>query len=237
MPPWPRGRTVAYVAILDEGHADLGAVPPGEEHLSRALAGDEAAFVVLYRGVHPGLLRYLRVLVGQAADDVAAEAWAQACRDLHRFRGDLPSFRAWIARIGRNRAIDHLRAERRRPVFPLPIDDLPEPGAADAAETTAVEAAATRDAIALIRTLPPDQAEAVLLRAVLGLDAAAAGQVLGKRPGAVRTAAYRGLRTLAERLGEAGGGPATGAGPLTTAVTPSAPRRDTRRLANAEGVS
>jgi RNA polymerase sigma-70 factor, ECF subfamily len=52
--------------------------------------------------------------------------------------------------------------------------------------------------------LPPDQAEAVLLRAVLGLDARTAGQVLGKRAGAVRTAAHRGLTTLARRLEEAG---------------------------------
>jgi RNA polymerase sigma-70 factor, ECF subfamily len=48
--------------------------------------------------------------------------------------------------------------------------------------------------------LPPDQAEAVLLRAVLGLDAQTAARILGKRPGAVRTAAYRGLRTLAREL-------------------------------------
>jgi len=33
---------------------------------------------------------------------------------------------------------------------------------------------------------------------VLGLDAESAGKVLGKRAGAVRTAAYRGLRTLAQ---------------------------------------
>src|SRR5438093_433447 len=44
----------------------------------------------------------------------------------------------------------------------------------------------------------------VLLRAVLGLDVAAAARVLGKRPGAVRTAAYRGLRRLAEYLERAG---------------------------------
>jgi RNA polymerase sigma-70 factor (ECF subfamily) len=44
------------------------------------------------------------------------------------------------------------------------------------------------------------EAEAVLLRAVLGLDAQTAGQVLGKRAGAVRTAAHRGLRTLARQL-------------------------------------
>ena len=225
------------MAILDEGRAELGNHVPGEEHLRLALSGDEAAFVVLYRGVHPHLVRYLGVLVGQAAEDVAAETWAQACRDLGRFTGDLGAFRGWIARIGRNRAIDHLRAERRRPVLPLPLDDMPEPGVADAAETAAVEAAATREAIALIRTLPTDQAEAVLLRAVLGLDAAAAGAVLGKRPGAVRTAAYRGLRTLAERLDAAGlhPEPAT-AGRRARAAAPGR-HRDTRRLSNAEGVS
>jgi RNA polymerase sigma-70 factor (ECF subfamily) len=51
--------------------------------------------------------------------------------------------------------------------------------------------------------LPPDQAEAVLLRAVIGLDATTAAHVLGKRPGAIRTAAYRGLRTLARHRGHA----------------------------------
>ncbi|HEX5300049.1 MAG TPA: sigma factor-like helix-turn-helix DNA-binding protein [Streptosporangiaceae bacterium] len=48
--------------------------------------------------------------------------------------------------------------------------------------------------------MPPDQAEAVLLRAVLGLDATTAGTILGKRSGAIRTAASRGLRTLQRRL-------------------------------------
>ena len=57
-------------------------------------------------------------------------------------------------------------------------------------------------AVDLIATLPPDQAEAVLLRVVVGLDATAAGQVLGKRSGAVRTAAHRGLRRLAHLLEE-----------------------------------
>ena len=48
--------------------------------------------------------------------------------------------------------------------------------------------------------LPHDQAEAVLLRYVVGLDAPAAARVLGKRPGAVRVAAHRGLRRLATLL-------------------------------------
>jgi RNA polymerase sigma-70 factor (ECF subfamily) len=65
-----------------------------------------------------------------------------------------------------------------------------------------METVSTDWAITLIATLPRDQAEAVLLRVVMGLDAATVGRVLGKRPGAVRTATHRGLRRLAERLGE-----------------------------------
>jgi len=56
----------------------------------------------------------------------------------------------------------------------------------------------------LIARLPRDQGEAVLLRAVMGLDAKTAAKVLGKRSGAVRTAAYRGLRGLAAYLEESG---------------------------------
>ena len=41
---------------------------------------DEDAFRVLYRTVQPGLLRYLRVLVGDDAEDVASEAWLQIAR-------------------------------------------------------------------------------------------------------------------------------------------------------------
>ncbi len=68
----------------------------------------------------------------------------------------------------------------------------------------ALETLSTDAAIQLIAGLPRDQAEAVLLRVVIGLDAQTAGRVLGKRAGAVRTAAYRGLRRLAEQLGPGG---------------------------------
>ena len=169
--------------------------------LERAQQGDEDAFRVLYRSVQPGLCRYLRVLVGQDAEDVASEAWLQITRDLASFRGDLDGFRGWTATIGRHRALDHLRGQRRRPVAEAPAEWFPERTAPDDTAEAAIEAATTDAAVALIATLPRDQAEAVMLRAVIGLDAKAAAKVLGKRPGAVRTAAYRGLRTLADRLG------------------------------------
>jgi sigma-70-like protein len=89
------------------------------------------------------------------------------------------------------------------PPIPLPAEDLATLAAADDTAARALDAVATRAAVALIATLPPDQAEAVLLRAVIGLDATTAAHVLGKRPGAIRTAAYRGLHTLARHLNHA----------------------------------
>ena len=172
----------------------------GDDALAAALAGDETAFRSLYRQVHPGLLRYLRVLVGADADDVASETWLQVCRDLPSFNGDLAGFRAWCATVGRHRALDHLRRTRRRPETVAAEERLATLAGASDTEGAATDALATERALALIATLPRDQAEAVLLRVVVGLDAAAAGRVLGKRAGAVRTAAYRGLRKLAETL-------------------------------------
>lgn len=166
-----------------------------------AATGDETAFVVVYRAVAAGLVRYLTGLVGSDAEDVAAEAWLQIVRDLGKFSGDGRAFRAWSATIARNRALDHLRRARSRPqLADVELEFAPEPVADDDVPAAVAERLGTDRALALIATLPPDQAEAVLLRVVVGLDAQAAADVLGKKPGAVRTCAHRGLTRLAELL-------------------------------------
>ena len=171
-----------------------------DEAVALMRQGDGDAFRVVYRAVHAPLLRYLEVLVGpNEAEDVASETWGQACRDLQNFDGDADGFRGWITTIGRHRALDLLRLRSRR----IRADqDLTGVDLADAADTEAamLEGYTTGAALAVIRSLPRDQAEAVMLRAVMGLDARSAGVVLGKRPGAVRSAAHRGLATLARRL-------------------------------------
>jgi RNA polymerase sigma-70 factor, ECF subfamily len=180
-------------------------VRPGVTELSGAVLqaqqGSSEAFRALYRDIQPRLLRYLSALVGDDAEDVASETWLQVSRDLASFTGDDDGFRGWVTTIGRHRALDHLRHRSRRPPSdPVPADALAGFAAADDTAAGAIEAVSTDAALRLIATLPPDQAEAVMLRVVVGLDAETAGTVLGKRAGAVRTAAFRGLRTLAKRL-------------------------------------
>ncbi|OLT13723.1 RNA polymerase subunit sigma-24 [Pseudonocardia sp. CNS-139] len=181
------------------------APPPAGADLDAALraarGGDEAGFVALYRDLQPRLQRYAAALVGSDAEDVTAETWLHVAKDLRAFHGDLDGFRGWVTTICRNRAMDLIRARTRRPADPAGTEVLAaHPGLVDDPHDAAMEEMATRWAMAHILALPRTEAEAVLLRAVVGLDATAAGKVLGKRPGAVRVAAHRGLKRLARTI-------------------------------------
>jgi RNA polymerase sigma-70 factor (ECF subfamily) len=173
-----------------------------DDHLAEALraavGGDESGFAVLWRALQPGVLRYLRVVCGDAAEDVASETWLHAARDLPKFTGDATAFRVWLFRVARHRGLDETRrAWRRREE----AKDEIEPAGPDAAvrdvALDVIDRSGTEWALRLIGSLPADQAEAVILRAVVGLNVADTAAVLGKRPGAVRVAAMRGLRRLA----------------------------------------
>lgn len=193
--------------------------------------GDEDAFRTVYRAVHPRLLGYIRTLVGDAdAEDVASESWLQISRDLDRFSGDADRFRGWAARIARNRALDHLRMRGRRPAVGGDETELTDKPAESDTADEAMESLATGRTMNLIAQLPQDQAEAVILRVVVGLDAKSAAKTLGKRPGAVRTAAHRGLKRLAELLdadttAAGGGGAPAGTPPGALNAVPPQPKR------------
>jgi RNA polymerase sigma-70 factor (ECF subfamily) len=191
-------------------------------NIQRAQNGDNQAFEELFCAVQPALLRYLRVLVGDDAEDVASETWLCIVRDLSTFTGDDLAFRGWAATIARHRAVDHLRYRQRRPLAATPVEDMAELLVGGDTETMALDTISTSTAVRLIASLPQNQAEAVMLRAVLGLDAKSAGRVLGKRPGAVRTAAYRGLRRLAEVMA------ARKAAPRQSATSASSSGNDAR---------
>lgn len=197
---------------------------PLDASVAAMLTGDEVALRTVYRQVHPPLLRYLTVLVGpDDAEDVASEAWAQAFRDLDRFSGGADGFRGWLTTIGRNRALDHLRRRQRQPSADVDVDDLLDRPADTDVEGAVMAALGTEAALALVSGLPIDQAEAIMLRTVLGFDAPTAARILGKRSGAVRSATHRGLKGLTRRLEE-------------EAAKKSASTRDTSRSLDAEGL-
>jgi len=172
--------------------------------LAEAQAGNDDQFAVLWRDANPALLRYLRVLAPENADDIAAETWVHVVRGLTRFVGDEAAWRAWLFTTARRRLIDQVRTRKRHPAEPLDdvsVADLPR--SPDAAQV-ALDNLATQSAIALLSQLPAPQADVIMLRVVAGLDTDAVAEILGKTPGNVRVMAHRGLKRLEELLGRAG---------------------------------
>jgi RNA polymerase sigma-70 factor (ECF subfamily) len=179
----------------DDPTADLTAA------LHAARTGDEDAFVTLWRALHPPLLRYLRVRGDDGPEDLASETWMHALRGLETFVGDARDFRAWLFTIARNRAVDAGRARTRRPAVPVAdVTELhqdPHRQTAPSAEDLALDNDGTARALRLVATLPPVQAEMVMLRVVAGLDVADVAEILDKKPGTVRVTVHRALQTLA----------------------------------------
>jgi RNA polymerase sigma-70 factor, ECF subfamily len=169
--------------------------------LRAASLGDESAFGRLWHDLQPRLLRYFMVAAPAAAEDLASETWLGVVRGMDRFQGNEPAFRAWVFTIARHELLDWRRRGARRVTEDTPATGVVERAAPDDPAATAVEGFSTRAALALIATLPPDQAEAVMLRVVAGLDVDRVAAVMGKRPGTIRVLTHRGLRRLAKRLG------------------------------------
>jgi RNA polymerase sigma-70 factor, ECF subfamily len=175
--------------------------PEFADLVDAARRGDEYAFGRLWRDIHPPLLRYLQAVGAESVDDLAADVWLEVARKLQTFGGDEGGFRGWVFTLARRRLIDSWRRGSRAPaVYSVAEPHLYERPGADYTAKTADENLETRRALALIATLPREQAEVIALRVVGGLSAKDVAEILGKSPGAVRIIAHRGLRRLAALL-------------------------------------
>ncbi len=169
--------------------------------LRAAKRGNQDAFASIWKQFQPGLLRYLTIKAGPAAEDLAADTWLRVLRALPGFEGDEVGFRAWLFTTARNRVIDWYRGSSKRYEHMEHAQFDLAPSASNV-EADAAENSATRSALTLIARLPPDQSEAVMLRVVAGLDVAMVAQIMKRSSGSVRVLCHRGLRRLEEMLGE-----------------------------------
>ena len=174
---------------MEEGDADL---------VDRARRGDGRAFETLARRHENGLYRHVLRIAGTQSDaeDVVQEAFISAWRSMASFQGG--SFRAWLYRIATNRAIDLIRARRRRGELPLEPAEDDEVAWAEPAATgpDLPELASQSEAMAFVEqalgTLPAEQRAALLLRDVEGFDYAEIAQITAVEIGTVKSRIHRG---------------------------------------------
>lgn len=155
--------------------------------------GDPLAWERLYRNVYPRLHAYavMRAGVG-VAEDLVNETMTRAVGAIGKFKWDRGGFDAWLFGILRRVCLEHHRKQKSADrVRDLDMwVSFAEPGEALERE---VEADALRRAFA---TLDDSDRDILALRLISGLSADEVARIVGKTPGAVRTAQSRALASL-----------------------------------------
>ena len=167
--------------------------------LAAAKAGDEGAWEEIFRDLGPAVLGYLRASGAPDPDDVLGETFLQVARDIPKFDGTEPAFRAWVFTIAHHRLIDARRYSARRPVELSPEPPEPGEGADDAADE-ALKRIGIERVQELLVTLSDDQCAVLLLRFVADMSIDDVARAVGKRPGAVKALQRRGLAAVKRRL-------------------------------------
>jgi len=160
--------------------------------VERAKEGDQEALRYLYVRFSPNVYGYVRSIVqdDHEAEDVTQHVFTKLMTAIGKYNDRGLPFLAWLLRLARNVAIDHLRANRA-----MPVEEVLSQDAEFDAELE--DAITIREALA---TLPADQREVVFLRHVLGLSPGEIAGMLGRTEGSIHGLHHRGRRSLQREL-------------------------------------
>jgi RNA polymerase sigma-70 factor (ECF subfamily) len=172
-------------------------------------AGEEAAFVALYRRWQGSLYRYSLRLSGSApvAEDVTQEVFLALMDGVSGFDPALGSFSSYLYGIARNHVLRRMSRER----FFAPIADEAEEEQQGAHATWSVRSDPLGDLTRqekieslhrAISTLPLRYREVVVLCELQELSYADAAQVIGCPEGTIRSRLHRARILLLEKLQE-----------------------------------
>lgn len=160
--------------------------------VSRAKAGDGTAVDFLYTQYADNVYSYVLSIVqdGHAAEDVTQQVFAKVLTKLDRYEQRSVPFAAWLFRIARNAAIDHLRSDRMVPCEEVRCADQPE-------HDTVEHRRVIKDALG---RLPSEQRRVMVLRHIYGLSPREIADSMSKSEGAVHTLHHRARRAMQRDL-------------------------------------
>jgi RNA polymerase sigma-70 factor (ECF subfamily) len=177
--------------------------PEQEREYIQQAQRNPSAFVHLYDHYFPRVHAFVcyRVYNLQDAEDIIADAFVKAIRNLKRFkwrRGG--SFTAWLFRIVHNLIVDYYRQGNRVTLSPVSDDSLATPvSQGTLPEEALAQQEAFRQIRALIVTLSPRRQEVITLRFYGGLRNGEIAEVLGLDERTVSSHLSRGLQDLKRR--------------------------------------
>jgi len=177
-----------------------------EEHLLVEQARrDPQAFALLYERYVDRIYTYMyyRVQSKETAEDLTAATFEKALEAIPRYEVGGAPFEAWLYRIAHNIVANWYRAMSHRKSVPLEeVQSLHQESHLPEDEVLAAEM--KDELLRLIRHMPSEWQEVLILRFAEGKRHAEIGRILGKSETAVKSIYYRTLKSLRSAFRERG---------------------------------
>jgi RNA polymerase sigma-70 factor (ECF subfamily) len=168
--------------------------------VSRAQEGDREAFHFLYVRYADDVLRYVRGFVKDfhEAEDITQNVFMKLIKVIGKYEPREVPFAAWILRVARNVALDHLRSRRLTPCEEIRVQDD---------ERLRIAHEKGKDLREALEQLPVEQREVLILRHIIGLSPVEIATVLGKTESSIHGLHHRGRASFKGALEDLGAVP------------------------------
>lgn len=172
-----------------------------EDVLKNASLGDQDAFGQLYERYAERIFNYIYYRTGNVhdAEDLTARVFQRAMNHIKNYIDRGVPFSAWLYRIAHNLVANWHRDRSRKQEIPL--DDLPMlPTKGDHPEKNLVRSQEQESLLRIIRTLPSERQNLLILKFVEDMSNAEIGAIMGRSEGAVKSLYHRTLLALRDQL-------------------------------------
>lgn len=172
-----------------------------EQALKLASKGDQDAFGILYERYVNRIYSYIYYRTGNQhdAEDLTARVFFRALRHVENYKDRGLPLSAWLYRIAHNLVANWHRDNSRRKEVPLDEIILVKQGG-ELPEIVLIENEEKENLLMVMRRLPADRQQLILLKFVEHLSNAEIGQIMGRSEGAVKSLYHRTLLSLRDEF-------------------------------------
>jgi RNA polymerase sigma-70 factor, ECF subfamily len=170
--------------------------------LSKASQGDLEAFGVLYEKYVDRIFNYIYYRTGNVndAEDLTARVFQRALHHIGTYTDRGVPFSAWLYRIAHNLVANWHRDRSRNQEIPL--NEAPLLSKGELPESTLVRTQEQDALLRMIRSLPPDRQQLLILKFVDHMSNTEIGTIMGRSEGAVKSLYHRTLLFLRDQIGD-----------------------------------
>jgi RNA polymerase sigma-70 factor (ECF subfamily) len=168
-----------------------------QEVVANASLGDKEAFGMLYERYVGRIYSYIYYRTGNQfdAEDITSRVFYRAMRHIANYQDRGLPFSAWLYRIAHNLVANWHRDNSRKKEIPLD-DSFNVKYIGDHPETALLKNEEQENLLQLIRRLPPERQQLIILKFVEHLPNAEIGLIMGRTEGAIKSLYHRTLLSL-----------------------------------------